>query len=46
MSREDFMNMFNETPEDLLGNNWKELLDKFLSDKYQQKIQGDLCILN
>jgi len=46
MSREDFMNIFNETPENLLGNNWKELIDNFLSDKYQQKFQGELCVLN
>ena len=46
MSRDDFMNIFNETPEDLLGSNWKELIDNFLSDKYQQMFKEDICVLN
>jgi len=37
MTKEDFINIFNEKPEDVLGNNWENLVENYLSVKYNER---------
>lgn len=37
MKKEDFINIFNENPEDILGNDWENRVENFLSVKYNEK---------
>lgn len=41
MTRDEFITLFNEKPEDLLGQNWECFVDNYLFNKYEQLIKGD-----
>ena len=40
MTKEEFINIFNVQPEDVLGNDWELYVESFLSDKYDEKGEG------
>ena len=37
MTKEDFINIFNEEPEDILGNDWEIHVENFLSVMYSER---------
>lgn len=42
MTKEDFIDIFNEKPEDVLGNNWETLVENYLSVKYNERREEEV----